>query len=156
MEEIFHDFERDGDATLDEIAAYLDAAKATSFWSLLLTAISTGLHRSELVALRWQDIDLDAGTLTVAQAMGKYSIRPHKGKTEGSLCAMVIPDILVEELRRLKLRQAEERLSYGRVYRSDLDLVFTRAGGEAWQPSELTGRVANIARTSASPRTSPT
>lgn len=136
--------------TADEIAAYLDAAKATPFWPLVLTAISTGLHRSELAALRWEDVDLDAGTLTVARtiwgASGEYATRPHKGKIGATLRAMVIPDILVEELRQLKLRQAEERLSYGSVYRSDLNLVFTRAGGEPWQPSELTGRVAKIAQ----------
>ena len=50
-------------ATKDEIRAMLNAAEGR--WRpLIVTAIFTGLRASELRGLTWNDVGLDAGTLT--------------------------------------------------------------------------------------------
>jgi len=41
-----------------EIVQFLEAAKATPYYELFYLALFTGMRRSELLALRWQDIDL--------------------------------------------------------------------------------------------------
>jgi len=42
----------------DDIARFLEAAKDTPYYALFYTALFTGMRRSELLALRWPDIDL--------------------------------------------------------------------------------------------------
>jgi integrase len=41
----------------DEINLFLEAAKATPYYELFYLALFTGMRRSELLALRWHDID---------------------------------------------------------------------------------------------------
>jgi integrase len=47
----------------------LPAVAKDRLFSAILLAIGTGLRRGELFALRWQDIDLDAGLLHVRQTL---------------------------------------------------------------------------------------
>ena len=42
----------------DDMAHFLEAAKPTPYYALFYTALFTGMRRSELLALRWSDIDL--------------------------------------------------------------------------------------------------
>jgi integrase len=56
--------------TKPEIAVLLDAAKANSLLAIaILVAVTTGVRRGELLALRWSDLDLKGGRLAVNQAM---------------------------------------------------------------------------------------
>ena len=134
--------------TPQQLERYLAVARTSPYWAVVLTALATGLRRSELLALRWADVDLEQATLTVTQtvweAKGEYGIRSHKAKTEESLRTIAIPPVLVTELRQLKLRQTELRLQVGPEYRADLDLIFARAGGELWTPSELGRRIKQL------------
>jgi len=61
---------------------------------LILTAITTGLRSSELRGLRWQDIDLAAGTITVRQRADQWGqIGPPK--SEAGKRTIPIPPELV-------------------------------------------------------------
>lgn len=42
----------------DDIHTVLEAAKKTPYYALFYVAIFTGMRRSEILALRWSDIDL--------------------------------------------------------------------------------------------------
>jgi integrase len=44
--------------TEDEISIFLEAAKKTPYYVLFYVALFTGMRRSELLALRWGDVDL--------------------------------------------------------------------------------------------------
>ena len=46
----------------EEVALLIDHAPA-NYWTLIFTAVYTGMRQSELLGLRWQDIDFDAGTI---------------------------------------------------------------------------------------------
>ncbi len=71
-------------ASLDEgeVAKLLDLAKGTRLGFPVVLAVTTGLRRGELLAVRWQDIDLEAGTLAVRQSLEKtkagLSFKPPK------------------------------------------------------------------------------
>ncbi|MGH9192253.1 MAG: tyrosine-type recombinase/integrase [Acidimicrobiales bacterium] len=54
--------------TAAEAAQVLDAATCDRWEAIAVLAIRLGLRQGEILALRWEDVDLDAGTLTVRQA----------------------------------------------------------------------------------------
>lgn len=88
--------------TRAELRSMIAAATDTER-PLLLTAIATGLRSSELRGLRWQDIDLAAGTITVSQRADQWgTIGPPKSKAGRR--SLPIPPELVSELKRWKLR----------------------------------------------------
>jgi integrase len=51
----------------DDARRFLDAVSDDRRVALWTLALHTGLRRGELAGLRWRDVDLDAGALTVAQ-----------------------------------------------------------------------------------------
>ena len=68
-----------------QLAAFLGWAREHSelhaAWHVLA---HTGMRRGELLALRWRDVDLDAGTLTVRRSVGVVKTRgQHEQITEG-------------------------------------------------------------------------
>jgi integrase len=54
---------------LDQAAAVIKAAVGTRIYIPVLLALTTGMRRGELLGLRWRDVDLEAGTATVMQAL---------------------------------------------------------------------------------------
>ena len=51
--------------TVEQARALLAAAAGNRFEALFVLAIKTGMRRGELLALRWEDVDLDKGMLQV-------------------------------------------------------------------------------------------
>lgn len=96
----------------------------------ILTAITTGLRSSELRGLRWQDIDLAAGTITVRQRADEWGqIGPPK--SEAGKRTIPIPPELVAELKAWKLRSPISRL----------DLAFPSSTGTPMRHNNMLRRV---------------
>jgi len=57
----------------DQVAAFLSEAKEDRFYAFYVMAVDTGMRPGELFALRWSDIDFDAGRVTV-----KRSVAPNE------------------------------------------------------------------------------
>ncbi|GGD37573.1 tyrosine-type recombinase/integrase [Croceicoccus pelagius] len=88
--------------TRKELKALIDHAD-DDLRPLVLTAIFTGLRASELLGLRWQDVDLKAATLTVAQRADRYrQLGPPK--SDAGYRTLPIPPALVSELKAWKRR----------------------------------------------------
>ena len=103
--------------TRKELKALIDHAD-DDLRPLVLTAIFSGLRASELLGLRWQDIDLKAATLTVNQRADRYrEIGPPK--SDAGYRTIPLPPALVTELKAWKLRCPI----------GDLDLVFPNTQG---------------------------
>ncbi len=75
---------------------------ARRFRPVLLTAIFTGLRASELRGLRWEDIDLKRGEVTVRQRADRYHQIGHPKSRSGERTIPIGPD-LVTILREWKL-----------------------------------------------------
>ena len=55
--------------TLEQIHALLEAAKGHPLEALFVLAVTSGMRRSELFGLKWQDIDFAKGVLYVRRAL---------------------------------------------------------------------------------------
>jgi site-specific recombinase XerD len=124
-------------------AERLVAALAGDEYELpILVGLYCGLRPAEYLALRWQDVDLEAGELRVVQTVHRVrqdQASEHMGqrvqgfrfgptKTHRSRRPVAMPPVLVELLRERRFRQALERERAGAAW-TDLDLVFTDARG---------------------------
>jgi integrase len=101
---------------------------------------STGMRRSEMAALRWMHVDLDARMISVVRAAVEHSGSVHDKelpKSSSSRRAVEIDEFDVEVLRLHRKRQLEERLAVGAAW-PDLDLVFTTPTGRRIHPPTIT------------------
>ena len=122
----------------DEIATVISAAKEVGLYVPVLVAVTTGMRRGELLALRWSDIDLKAASLTVNQSLerikGKFEFKSPKTKT--SRRAITLPAFSVEALREHYRAQLEERFKLG-LGKDPRTLVFSRPDGHPMDPDTL-------------------
>ena len=115
------------------------------YWPVLI-ALATGARRGEILALRWRNVDLDVSTIRIERSLEhtKDGLRfktPKSGKSR----AVVLPNLAINELRRLKREKAEELLQQG--VRLDADtLLCAKADGSAMLPTSLTHQFAKVAR----------
>jgi integrase len=122
----------------DQSARLLTAIKHTRIYWPVLLALSTGMRRGEVFALRWKNVDLERGSLRVMESLEqtKAGIRFKAPKTNRTR-AITLPAFAVDELRRLKRQQAEELFMLG-IRQSGETLVCARADGLPLQPQSLT------------------
>jgi integrase len=128
--------------TLDEaqIAKLLDFASGNPLLRLaILLAVTTGLRRGEIMALRWADLDLDAGSLAVRQSLEetKAGLAFKAPKTLKGRRTVALPALAIEGLRRHRAEQARVRLHLGPGY-ADNDLVCCHADGRPIHPQTIT------------------
>jgi len=53
----------------DEVIRFLEAARDTPYHALFYLLLFTGMRRSEILALRWQDIDFIYGQIYVTRSL---------------------------------------------------------------------------------------
>jgi integrase len=118
-----------------------------------LAVTASGLRRSEILALRWGDMDLDNRVLhvrrTLEQARGGLRFKEPKTEKERRLVALG-PDA-VETLRRPRREQIKERLALGQAYKNS-DLTCARLHGTPLEPSEVTAGFAKLIKSLDLPR----
>jgi integrase len=118
-----------------EVRRVMAAAQAHRNAARWTVAMAVGLRQSEALALRWADVDLDQGTLTVRR--GVHRVRGQglvyeEPKADRSRRTLALPGPLVEALRAHRAAQLEERLAAGAEW-VDLDLVFAQPNGKAME-----------------------
>src|SRR5829696_8464086 len=96
----------------EEARAFLQAAKSDRLEALYLLAIHTGLRQGELLDLKWDDIDLDQGTLQVRRILSAAKSGPAftTPKNNKGRSVRLTPQA-VQALRDHRKRQIEERSS---------------------------------------------
>ncbi|QDX92450.1 site-specific integrase [Brevibacillus laterosporus] len=129
--------------SIEEINRFLSIAKEEknhNFYMIYLIAIYTGLRRGEVLALRWKDIDLANGKLSVCQNL-YYSkgceFHFWEPKTGRSNRLVSIPESLVKELHVHKELQQTHINKVREVY-EDHGLVIANELGIPVHPRSLT------------------
>jgi integrase len=110
--------------TLEQAQELLRAAADSRLNAYVVLSVTTGLRTEELRALRWNEVDLDAGTVAVYRAVRATA----DTKTPKSRRVLSLPRVAVLALREHRARQAEDRLLAGVLW-DDHGLVFASAIG---------------------------
>ncbi len=116
--------------------------------ALVVLAAATGARRSEVLALRWRDIDLDAGSVEIGRAivMGPSGPVEKDTKTHSARKVSLDPTTLAT------LRQHRElvvnRAAQCRVKIRPAAFVFSQEvdGSEPWRPDSTTRAFARLCR----------
>jgi integrase len=127
----------------DEARAFLDAARQSGerFEALYVLAITTGLRRGELLGLRWDDLDLELGTLRVGRALMREGGRHTLGETKtkrGRRQINLTPRTL-NALKAHRKKQLEEKMKRAGLYK-DHGLIFASGVGTPVNPENLIKR----------------
>ncbi|MCC0693081.1 tyrosine-type recombinase/integrase [Clostridioides sp. ZZV14-6387] len=119
--------------TLDEFNQILNIFPQDSFQRIvLLIGFYTGMRRGEIIALTWDDIDLDNKTITVKHTLIKKKngiFELSQPKTESSCRTIFTGDTLIRILKEHKLHQKKMKLKYGEFY-FDSNWVCTKENGQ--------------------------
>ncbi|MFI5720196.1 tyrosine-type recombinase/integrase [Nocardia sp. NPDC051750] len=126
--------------TKDQVHTFADQAKTDRLYAAFLLA-TYGLRRSEVCGLRWSDIDLSSGTLSVEQGYVEVDGKDHtvdEPKTERSRRTLPLPDDVATALRELKTKQKRERLALGIAWNENTHVCADETGAAAL-PRTFTG-----------------
>ena len=98
-----------------------------------------GLRRSEVLGLRWSDIDLKAKTLSINQArvLVEYKVRIEEPKSRNGKRTLPLDDALVAALIILRKLQIQESDAAGTAYQAGLVVLDWYSGGEYVITDEL-------------------
>lgn len=119
----------------EDTLRFLDAAHEHRLGDLFEVAIMTGLRRGELCGLKWEDVDLVAGRITVRRNLVQVGSEVVEGepKTDAGARSVGIPAHVVDLLAKLKDRQDAEREAWAEAYQ-DSGRVFTYEDGRQLRP----------------------
>jgi integrase len=123
---------------LNETAALIEAMRPTRMFVPALLAVLCGMRRGEVTALRWRNVDLEVGRLSVMESAEQIgSTVRYKQPKNGKGRTLALPRFLVAELKAHRARQAEELLKVGERL-SDETFVVAQADGSPLQPDSIT------------------
>lgn len=148
--------------TAEQAAAFLTHVRTDRLYVAWLLALSCGLRRGELAGLRWSNVDLIRGTLSVTSqrttdADARVVTKAPKGTSRRTID---LGTGTVEALRRHRIAQKAEALQLGlllladgRGYAADEDggYVLTREDGDPYHPQFLTEQFQRAARSAGVP-----
>ncbi len=124
--------------TLEQATTFLKVVSEDRFEALFVLAITTGLRRGELLGLKWADVDLDRGVLSVRRALspkGRTFNRPKNAKGR----SIQLTPVAVETLKRHRVTQNEERSRLRDVWQEQ-GLIFPSQVGTPMNPSNFINR----------------
>jgi len=117
--------------TTAQARVILAKAKASRYEVAAWLIIGCGLRRGEVIALRWDDVDLDAGTLTVTASVTRTSAGLLRGepKTQRGRRTAPLSAEVIAVMRAHRKRQAEEQLRAGEAWQQSGLVLATEVGG---------------------------
>jgi integrase len=108
-------------------------------YRLTAVGLATGLRRGEMLALRWRDVDLEAGALRVERSLEqtKAGLRFKEPKTDHGRRQIALPASVTAELRAHRREQQEQRLKLGLGKDDRGGLVFRLPAGDPLPPDSV-------------------
>jgi integrase len=123
--------------TPEEMDRFLGQLENDRWGTAFLCLLGSGLRAGELLALRWQDVDTEAGTIKVVHSLvrtkseGLYVDDP---KTEKSKRTIPMPRPLIAAIKKYKAYHAAIEIKAGDEYDKTTDLIFCTKHGKPIVP----------------------
>jgi len=128
--------------TVEEIRSFMKSTRDDRLHAMFVTLAVLGLRRSELLGLRWEDVDLVGGTMQVRRGLhridGKLRVMPTK--THRSRRTIPLPGPVLARLRVHLSQQERERLQLAERW-PDSGFVFTTPIGTPIDPDNFSKTV---------------
>lgn len=137
----------------EQTGRLLEAAKGTRFHVPVVLAVAAGLRRGEIFGLRWKDVDLKNGSLSIQQTLEKtkQGLAFRQPKTPKSRRLVPLPAFAVAALVEQRRQQSEQRLRAGPAYENH-DLVCAGPLGLPQSPDGFSVGFVHFSRALALPR----
>lgn len=121
-----------------EINTLIEKSKSTNLYIPIIIAIYTGMRRGEILGLSWDNIDLKKGIIKVNRTLSSTTqgLQFSIPKTESSNRNIYIPNVLIKELKKHKIKQNQNKLKYGNLYIEN-NLVCTLENGNIINPKNF-------------------
>jgi integrase len=116
-----------------DVPTLLEKLRGSALQSPALLGLLCGMRLGEVLALRWNRVDLDARVAQVREALEQtkaHGIRFKPAKTKAGRRDITMPDDVVEALRAYRREQLELRMQLGRGKLPDDALLFTDINSE--------------------------
>jgi integrase len=123
----------------EQLRAFLEHVLTDRLYAAWLLLATTGMRRGEVLGLRWLDVHVDAGRLSVVQSLTvtKYEVAISEPKTAKGRRSIALDAATVVALRMHRKAQLAERLAWGEAWQ-DTGFVFTREDGSLIHPHRFT------------------
>jgi integrase len=124
----------------DDIAQFVEFEKDNPYYALFHTALFTAIRRSELLALRWSDVDLIFCQVSINRSLhqlkdGSYVLaQPKSAKSRRTIALSPSAVLTLEEHRKT---QEAQRSILG-IPLTDDDLIFSKPDGSPLRPDTVT------------------
>lgn len=133
---------------VEAVSRLLEASKASRFHGVFYVALYTGMRRSEILALRWENVDLERCVLHVSAGLhridGKGLVLTPTKNAKSRRAVAIAPDV-VEMLRQVKGEQLLMQAEFGTEWNPS-GFVFTDEFGKPLAPDRMSKEFARIRR----------
>lgn len=136
-----------------EMHIFLEYARTTSYYPIFYLALFTGMRRSELLALKWADVDLLLCQLSVSRSLHQLRYGTYKGKmifkqpkTLSGKRVIALSPSTVQVLREHREVQDKTRRDLGLPLLTEDDLVFCHYDGKPYLPDNISHAWLKLAR----------
>ncbi|MFC1947543.1 tyrosine-type recombinase/integrase [Chloroflexota bacterium] len=123
-----------------ELNQFLETSKNSPYYALFYTVLFTGMRRSEILALRWQDVDLIYGQISVNRSLhqvkdGSYVFtQPKTAKSRRTIALSPSAALVLKE--HYENQQMDKAFLGTTLIESDL--VFSTPEGKPYRPNTVT------------------
>lgn len=124
---------------VNQLLDYAHNSHETMYIPLLL-ALTCGLRRGEIIALKWSNVNLDKGYIAITESAalrldGKNYIS--HTKTDAGERVVELPSFVIPILKQHRKKQLENKLFFGNEYK-DNNLVCSWPNGDELKPNYIT------------------
>jgi integrase len=132
-----------------ELRRLLEVIREDRQQTLIYVALGASLRRGEVLGLHWEDVDLDARTLTVRRRVNRVGkgvglIVREGAKSDSGVRTVVLPQLVIQALRAHRKRQLQDRLAAGERWKGPdypegkaTGFIFTSEVGTVLEPRKV-------------------
>jgi len=119
----------------EQLKAFFASTASDRHAALWHALAMTGMRRGEVVGLRWDDVDLETGRLSVRRALIPHGsgVIVSEPKTAKGRRSIALDPASIEALKARAARQLDDQKEWGEAW-SDSGCVFSKENGEPLHP----------------------